>query len=243
MKFSSLFLLALPLASAHGLKARQDATETANEVGEALSQADPSNAADCLTICSMAAMADSCAPEDSRCLCNDDGWTTSLTTCNRVCTQNIVGDIFYALKEACKRVGAPPHSEPPYGWTLTESSNPVSTVTGADGSVSTVSCSLSARSDHLTNSAIAAASSVIVHTTWPTSAAGVPTSGPSSSPAAAEVVKTTSATASVASATAAGAGAGASAAAGTTTSGAEMMRVGGMGLLVAVIGGTVALGI
>lgn len=78
MKFSSLFLLALPLASAvrplsspfssahrqsfslqHGLKARQDATETANEVGEALSQADPSNAADCLTICSMAAMADS----------------------------------------------------------------------------------------------------------------------------------------------------------------------------------------
>lgn len=102
-------------------------------------------------------------------------------------------------------------------------------------------CSLSARSDHLTNSAIAAASSVIVHTTWPTSAAGMPTSGPSSSPAAAEVVKTTSTTGSTASATAAVASA--TAAAGTSTSGAEMMRVGGMGLLVALIGGTVALGI
>jgi hypothetical protein len=78
MKFSSLLLLAIPLVSAvslavphtlrhdssylslqHALNARQDASDTANKVGDALGQADPSNPADCLTVCSMAALADS----------------------------------------------------------------------------------------------------------------------------------------------------------------------------------------
>lgn len=51
----------------------------------------------------------------------------------------IVLNIYNALSESCKRAGTPLRSEPSYGWTFTESAVPVSTVTGADGSVTTVS--------------------------------------------------------------------------------------------------------
>jgi hypothetical protein len=51
--------------------------------------------------------------------------------------QNVVGEIFDALKVACKRMGAPLKSEPSYGSGQTGYES-VATVTDAQGSVSTV---------------------------------------------------------------------------------------------------------
>ncbi|KAI5450264.1 hypothetical protein NCC49_003281 [Naganishia albida] len=233
MKLSPLLVLAIPLASAHTLQVRQSYPPTADEVGGILGQANPSNAADCLTLCSMAAFADSCVAEDAACMCNDEGWTNSLTSCvSRVCDQAIVGDIFDALKVACKRSQAPLKSDPTY-----------------DGGVSSPEESASALS-----SAISVASSVIVNTAWATLAAGEPTGATSlwSAPAETEAAQTTapsSSTSAPAQATGVSSSAvgstapsgTAAAAAAAPTSGAAMVRVGGLGAVAALVGAVLVL--